>query len=104
MKFGLTDEQYEYIQKVVVAPLQKRNLEVWCFGSRARGDFQKFSDLDLLIEGQCDDLQRIVSQIKETLETSNFHYKVDIIIEEELAESYAESVARDKIIINKESK
>ncbi len=41
------------------------------FGSRARGDYQKFSDIDILIEAS-HDLGREISQVAEVLENSNW--------------------------------
>jgi predicted nucleotidyltransferase len=44
MKFGLTEQQYQYLQEIVVAPLKNQGATVWIFGSRARGDYQEFAD------------------------------------------------------------
>jgi len=42
MKFGLTQEEYAFVAAQVIEPLRARGATVWCFGSRARGDYQKF--------------------------------------------------------------
>jgi predicted nucleotidyltransferase len=47
---------------VVVKPLLALGAEVFVFGSRARGDSQPFSDLDLMIEAETD-LSKIVFQV-----------------------------------------
>ena len=46
--FGLTEEQFEIVNSLVIDPLKKVNCKVWVFGSRANNKFQKFSDLDIL--------------------------------------------------------
>jgi len=96
MKFGLTEKQYRYIQEVVVAPLKNRGATVWIFGSRARKDHGKFSDLDIMVDSE-EDISLLVSKIQETLENGNFPYKVDIVQSKDFAESYRESFEVDKV-------
>ena len=95
MKFGLTPSQYKFISEAVVEPLRKNGNDVYCFGSRARGDHKPFSDLDLMIEGKSD-CHSLIATMKETLGQSNFPYKVDIVILDELATSYLESYQHDR--------
>ena len=96
MKFGLTSRQYQYIQETVVDPLKIQGATVWVFGSRARGDNQKFSDLDLMVSAG-NDISAHVSNIQELLEEENFPFKVDIVESKNFAESYRESFDRDKV-------
>lgn len=74
MKFGLTEEEYQFILKNVVEPLQKKGASVWCYGSRSRGDHQVFSDLDLMIESS-EDLSKDISAIQELLSKVTSHTK-----------------------------
>jgi len=96
MKFGLSDEEYHFIHKNVVEPLQEKGATIWCFGSRARGDHQKFSDLDLMVESS-EDLSREIGAIQEQLSKSNFPYKVDLVQFREFAESYKEGYFKDRV-------
>ncbi len=96
MKFGLTQAQYQYIQKMVVDVLKDQDATIWVFGSRARGDQKEFSDLDLMVESK-QDISANVSKIQEILEEGNFPYKVDIVQSKHFAESYRDSFARDKV-------
>ena len=50
MKFGLTQQQYDFILKNIVEPLSHSGIDVYVFGSRVKGNHQKFSDLDLLLK------------------------------------------------------
>ncbi|MCB0370139.1 MAG: nucleotidyltransferase domain-containing protein [Bdellovibrionales bacterium] len=95
MKFDLTEEQYKYISETVVHPLEQAGARVWCFGSRARGNNQKFSDLDLMIESS-NDLTILISQIKETLTNSHLPFKVDIVPLSEFAASYLPIFEKEK--------
>lgn len=101
MKFGLTDSEYNYITKTVVEPLSARGAVVWCFGSRARGTHQKFSDLDLMIESP-DVLQPLLSEIAETLIESNFPYKVDLVELRIFAKSYLSQFYQERLLWNTE--
>ena len=96
MTFGLTSKQYQYIHATVVVPLKNQGAKVWIFGSRARGDQNKFSDLDLMVESE-KDISSYLGQIQEILENGNFPYKVDIIQSKDFAESYRDSFERDRL-------
>ncbi|MFN8846855.1 MAG: nucleotidyltransferase family protein [Bdellovibrionales bacterium] len=99
MKFGLTEPEYQYITECVVEPLRKNGLQVFCYGSRARGDFKRYSDLDLMIEGNSSEAtQALKSKIEEKLTNENFPYKVELVFFEEFADSYKSNYQRDKKI------
>ncbi|MCB1196921.1 MAG: nucleotidyltransferase domain-containing protein [Bdellovibrionota bacterium] len=101
MKFGLTEDQYHFIIDTVVRPLAEKGWAVWCFGSRAKGTQQKFSDLDLLVDGPG---EIYLGSIEEQLIESNFPYKVDLVTYKNLAESYQEDVNRSKVLFLDDSK
>ena len=96
MKFGLTKNQYQYIQETVVDPLKEQGVTVWIFGSRARGDQQEFSDLDFMVESE-EDISANLGEIQEILEEGSFPFKVDIVQSKDFAESYRESFECDKV-------
>lgn len=86
----------------MVTPLEKHGAVVWCFGSRARGTHQRFSDLDLMIEAE-KDLSSIVGEISEQLRESNFPYKVDIVELRNFAKSYYDTYNLEKIVFRSSS-
>jgi len=100
-RFGLSDDQVTLIREVLVAPLIKAGCKVFVFGSRARGDNQKFSDLDILVEGPV--APETLSHITETLEESSLPFRVDVVALSDLAESYRAGVLKDRIEINERS-
>lgn len=97
MKFGLTDKQYEFIQQQVVKPLRNLGADVFVYGSRARGNYQPFSDLDLMVHSE-QDLSKEVSNLSEFLSESQFPYKVDLVLWSQFAESYKEGYLQDRAI------
>jgi len=67
--------------------------------SRARGEGSRYADVDLLIEGPGTPRQ-MLGQIGEQLTDSNFPYKVDLVLEADLADSYRESVMADRVLLD----
>lgn len=97
MKYGLTPQQHQFIEMEVIQPLKEYGHTVYIFGSRARGDFKKFSDLDLMIEGApTKKSQQVVSSLREKLSNSNFPYKVDLVFLNEFAESYRTNYEQER--------
>lgn len=95
MMFGLSPAEYQYIVDTVVAPLEAQGALVFCYGSRARGDHQRFSDLDLMVEAT-QDLAPLISHLQEQLSNSNFPYKVDLVELRQFADSYKPGYERDR--------
>ena len=97
MKFGFTENELDYFQKELVSPLKDIDAKVWIFGSRARGDHQKFSDVDILVESHDEKINQLLSSIREKFEEGSFPYKIDLLLLEDLAKSYRDSVLKDRI-------
>lgn len=102
MKFGLTLEQIKFVQELIVNPLRSQGATVYCYGSRARGDFKRFSDLDLMIEsktkGKLD-----LGEMHEKIQNSNFPYKIDLVQYSEFADAYKPSYQKDKVLFDESS-
>jgi predicted nucleotidyltransferase len=101
MRFGLTKTQFKILEELVLKPLLSQKVELFVFGSRARGDFHPFSDIDLLyreVPGHAID-ESIISKIKEDIEESSFPIKVDLVNDANLADSYRTSVEKNMIKI-----
>ena len=96
MRFGLTPEQEKYVHRTVVEPLEAQGAVVWCYGSRARGDHQPFSDLDLMVDSTLD-LGALIGTIAEALQDGPLPYKVDLVPLSQFAAGYLEGFHRDKV-------
>lgn len=99
MKYGLTDEQFETLTKLVINPLKANGAIVWIFGSRARGDHRSFSDIDVLFDVKdSNELPKgFLSKLKEAIEESRLPFKVDLVNVNEMAESYKVGALKDRI-------
>ena len=105
-QLGLAPRHWDILNRVAIAPLKEAGFRVYAFGSRARGDFKKFSDLDLLVvspgpnaPGPNASLPALLSKIGEGLEESTLPIRVDLVLDWELAESYRPGIERDKLAL-----
>ncbi len=100
MRFGLSPEQHQFISESVVEPLTALGAQVYCYGSRARGDHSAFSDLDLMVEAEGQSIEKVrreLSQIEEKVEDSLFPFKLDLVLLSDFAAAYRDSYEKDKI-------
>jgi len=99
MNFGLTPEQFALLTSLVIGPLKKQKARVWIFGSRARGDQKKFSDVDVLFELTSGHSMSgaEISLIKEQIEESRIPFKVDLVEWKDLAESYKQHILKERV-------
>lgn len=97
MKFGLDQEQWRLVNDLVIRPLKSQGASVYIFGSRARGDHQKFSDLDVLVEFPTEESLSPLGRIRSAVEDSNLTIKVDIVDMADLAESFRKNVLKDRV-------
>jgi len=96
-KFGLDPQDWDLVDAIVVQPLKNAGNEVFVFGSRATGKHKKFSDLDLLVVPSSELPQYLISNIRSHLEESDLNVKVDIVLNDDLADSYRTNVEQQKI-------
>ena len=68
------DELKEFLKEF----FKNNDVKVYLFGSRARGDFRRYSDIDLAVESN-EDIRDKIIELKDILEESNLIYKVDIV-------------------------
>lgn len=95
---NLNEQQLEYIVTTVVNPLAKLGAEVYSFGSRARGEGDAFSDLDLMVVSD-ESLESVLGDIREVLEEGNFPFLVEIVEERNLADAYRSNYLSERVRI-----
>ena len=79
-------------------PLKNSGAQVWIFGSRARGDYRPFSDIDVLYDfaGNKRPPSGLIYSIKESAEESRLPFKIDMVDLCDLAQSYRDQVLQDR--------
>lgn len=69
----------EEARRVVFQALGDREAEVYLFGSAARGDWNRFSDIDIAVAPRDPAARHILGDIREALEESRIPYFADVI-------------------------
>ena len=101
MKFGLSNEQFQILNQIVVSPLKSHGATVWIFGSRARGDHKPFSDVDIMYDTK-DSTQfpkGFISHLREEIQESRLPFKVDLVDLNEMAESYKSGALAERVLV-----
>jgi type I restriction enzyme S subunit len=76
-KFGITADQYTWITKIIST--YRPGAKVYAFGSRARGDHKKYSDLDLAIQTTETIQKKTWLALQEQFSESSIPFKIDLI-------------------------
>lgn len=98
MKHGLSDSEWSFLLEELILPLKRHGAQVFLFGSRADGRYKKFSDVDLLYKPLIGPIPAAeVYRLLSKMEESEFPYKIDLVSDGELAQSYRDSVERSKV-------
>lgn len=100
MIYGLSESEFQFLQEKLIQPLKQQGAKVFLFGSRANGKFKKFSDIDILFDDSVKkiptfEIYRLLSEIEE----SSFPYKIDLVANNDLAQSYRTNVEQEKIAL-----
>ena len=96
MKYGLSDHEWHLLSSLAIQPLKSLGAKVWLFGSRSRGDYRRFSDIDLLYEIDRNLPDGFLYDVSTQLEEADIPYKVDLVREADLAESYRPAVISER--------
>lgn len=74
MKYGLSENVYNKIKNIV---LKYSNYQFKIYGSRARGNYKKESDIDIAIEGNVNEKDKM--KILNDFDLLDIPYMVDIV-------------------------
>lgn len=96
MIYGLNQKQFDWLEKNILMPLKQKDSKVFCFGSRARNDHHEFSDIDIMAESD-QDLSKLIAQLKENAENSNFPYKIDLVSFKDFNPEYLNSYLENRV-------
>jgi predicted nucleotidyltransferase len=72
-------ESLKVIKNTVRQQLPEESYEIFVYGSRAAGNAQKWSDIDIGIKGEKEISTRKLALIAEALDLSKIPYKVDVV-------------------------
>lgn len=72
--------------------LKGKNVKVYLFGSRAKGDYDEYSDIDIAVEGDID-----IASLRFILEESNLPQKVDVVDMKYISDKFKEEILKHGI-------
>lgn len=89
--YGLSEEIIETLKIIE----KNNNLKIYIFGSRARGDYKEYSDIDICITEEVDQKRRY--KIMDDVDKIMTHHKIDLIfIQDVKNEEFIKNIDRDK--------
>ena len=71
--------------------------KIYLFGSRARGDFQEHSDIDIALDGKRKLESIEVGQAREMLNASNIPLKIEVVDLHRVPEAMKQNILREGI-------
>ena len=89
--FGLEQKHIELIKTILKKYLSK-DQKVYVFGSRSTGNYKKYSDLDLVIDGIVD-----IIKLSNELKDSPLPIDVDVVLIDDLSSEFLENIKRNFI-------
>ena len=91
MKYGLKDS---YLQNIIHTLQEYKEIkEAFIFGSRAKGNYQDSSDIDIALKGDIN--LKLIAKLKAVFEESNIPYFVDIVSYENAPLGLKESIDKN---------
>ena len=90
-KFGLSEYTYKQIKEIID---KYKQYEFRLFGSRARGNYKKTSDIDLAVFGEIDDRTRY--KILDEFDCLNIIYDIDVVfVDSTLRKKMLQSILKE---------
>lgn len=92
---SIYEKSLERLKSVVLDALRGEDVMIILFGSRARGDFDRRSDIDIgIIPKEKYDQKKLIL-LKEKLEDMNIPYKVDVVDISKVSEIFRDKVLKE---------
>ena len=89
--YGLSEEIIETLKIIE----KNNNVKIYIFGSRARGDYKEYSDIDICITEEVDQKRRY--KIMDDVDKIMTYHKIDLIfIQDVKNEEFIKNIDRDK--------
>jgi predicted nucleotidyltransferase len=84
-------------RRIVLERLKGYSAEVFLFGSRARGDARRYSDIDIAIDPKRPLPPGLLAALREDLEESHIIYHVDVVDLSQADEALREQIRREGV-------
>lgn len=99
--FGLEEKYMNFLYALLKKYIPEENANFYVFGSRAKGIYKDYSDIDVAIDLFGKKIETsTVEKIKSAFENSTFPYEVDVIDLNSISESFFNIIKDDLVRIN----
>jgi predicted nucleotidyltransferase len=88
----------ERVKSSVLEFLKDENITIILFGSRARGNFNRFSDIDIGIIPNDKLDNKKITLLKDSLENMNIPYTIDIVDLSKVSNTFKQKALKEKVI------
>lgn len=88
----------ERIKTLILHEMQGEDASVFLFGSWARGEARRSSDVDVAIEYHVPSDRRKIAHVREALEESTIPYIVDVVDMQEASTALVKEIRKDGIV------
>lgn len=97
--FGLEDKYIDFIKLTLKRYLKNPQAKVYIFGSRAKGKYKEYSDIDIAIDVPDFTLDEKL-KIQSVFENSTFPYEIDIIDLNGIQEEFKNLIKNDLVLLD----
>jgi len=97
MDNGAVDERAREIIIGVISVMIPQ-AKIYLFGSRARGDFKRYSDIDIALDAGVPLRNVDVDEVKSMLNESNIRQLIDVLDYHSVNSAMQESIMKEKIV------
>ena len=91
------EESLEQVKKTVLDALRGEDVIIILFGSRARGDYSRRSDIDIGILPKNEYSKKKIILLKEKLEEMNIPYKVEVVNLSKVSKVFREKARKEGV-------
>jgi hypothetical protein len=91
------DKVLEQVYQIAKDHLQGMNVHLYLFGSWARGEERRSSDIDLALDYETPLPTYLLARLREALEESTVPYRVEVVDLTQMDENFKERVRREGI-------
>ena len=96
--FGLEERHLDFIKETLKKYVPSPDAKFYIFGSRARGKYREYSDVDIAIDSS-DLTSEIKSKLEFEFENSTFPYEVDIVDLNTIKENFKTLIQDDLVLL-----
>ena len=89
------DKYLERVKEIVLGHLEGHEARVFLFGSHARGNAWRFSDVDVAIDPRLPLPPELLAEMKDALEESTVPWRVDLVDLSTASAEFRERVLRE---------